>query len=436
MGNCTSKVDPYVVRLDANAFVHSTVQEKSNSFDASNRKKPKNGRAALKGAVKAVMAINRMSSSTFGRGKLKMSTSFPWLIKEADYNVSKLSMESIEFKRVIGYGLMGIVRLAKLKDCNGYFAIKSIRKDYVKRHHDDRHIRNEKEILMKLRSFPFCITFFGTFQDNKAIHFAMELAAGGELFRRLNKKENFSSQVSKFYAIEILVALEHIHSLGYVYRDLKPENVMLDENGHCKLVDFGFAALPDSNGLCHTNVGTPAYLSPEQLNGKFTNGYTRIVDWWAFGCFIYELMVGVTPFCKDNRETPYAIYLRVLKGKINFPRRMDSESKDLINQLCFYDVNKRLTEPSVIKDHSYFSVVSSKWDLVKKLSLVPPFVPRIRYFCNMITVYVVLFFLNQFFFFHLIYREDGDDRHFDDYGQYFEGKLEGGHDCLEFFEGF
>ena len=146
--------------------------------------------------------------------------------------------------------------------------------------------------------------------------------------------------------------------------------------------------------------------------------------------------MGVTPFCKDNRETPYAIYLRVLKGKINFPRRMDSESKDLINQLCFYDVNKRLTEPSVIKDHSYFSVVSSKWDLVKKLSLVPPFVPRIRYFCNMITVYVVLFFLNQFFFFHLIYREDGDDRHFDDYGQYFEGKLEGGHDCLEFFEGF
>ena len=398
MGSCSSKVDPYVIRLDANVSVKPlTSCSVSNSLndvapgakkanleigknDISGREKQLKGSIAIKGAAKAVLAMNRMSSSTFCRGKLKMSSSFPWLIKEADYDVSKLSMKSIEFKRVIGYGLMGIVRLAKLRDCNGYFAVKSIRKDYVKRHHDGRHIRNEKEILRKLRTSPFCITYFGSFQDTKAIHFAMELAAGGELFRRLNKKENFSSQASKFYAIEILAALEHIHSLGYIYRDLKPENVMLDENGHCKLVDFGFATLPDSEGFCHTNVGTPAYLSPEQLNGKFTNGYTCIVDWWAFGCFIYELMVGVTPFCRDNRETPYAIYLRVLKGKINFPRRMDSQSKDLINQLCLSDVTKRLKEPSAIKSHSYFSIVSCKWDEVKKMFLVPPFVPRIRYF--------------------------------------------------------
>ena len=392
MGGCPTKVDPYVVRMDAsisikyaascavsaNAPNHGARCKVVGNSDVTNKKKQRDEGVALKSVVRGITATNRISSSTFCRGKLKMSTSFPWLIKEADYNVSKLSVESIEFKRVIGHGLMGIVRLAKLKSCNGYFAVKSIRKDFIRRHDDDMHVQNEKEILMKLRSFPFCITVFGTFQDSKAIHFAMELAVGGELFRRLNKKENFSSETSKFYAIEIFAALEHIHSLGYVYRDLKPENVMLDENGHCKLVDFGFARVPDSAGLCHTNVGTPAYLSPEQLNGKFTNGYTRIVDWWAFGCFIYELMVGMTPFCKDNKETPYAIYLRVLKGKINFPRTMDSESRDLINQLCFYDVTLRLTNPNTIKTHSYFSIVSCKWNLVEKMFLVPPFVPRIR----------------------------------------------------------
>ena len=185
---------------------------------------------------------------------------------------------------------------------------------------------------------------------------------------------------------------------------------MLDENGHCKLVDFGFAVMPDKDGLCHTNCGTPAYLSPEQLNGKFTNGYTEIVDWWSLGCFVYELMTGLTPFCKSNRETQYAIYLRVLKGKINFPRKMNADSRDLINQLCSADIAKRLCTPAKIREHSYFAVVADKWDKVDKLKLIPPFVPRIR--------------------------EDGDDRHFDEYGNYYQGRAEGGSDCVEHYEGF
>jgi serine/threonine protein kinase len=238
----------------------------------------------------------------------------------------------------------------------------------------------------------------------------MELAAGGELFRRLSKKENFSPHASRFYSIEIFSILEHVHAMGYVYRDLKPENVMLDENGHCKLVDFGFATRPDSSGLCHTNVGTPAYLSPEQLNGKFTNGYTKIVDWWSLGCFVFELLTGLTPFCRNNRETQYAIYLRVLKGKISFPRKMDAESKDLVSQLCSADLTKRLCEPAEIKNHAFFSAAAGNWDKVKKLKLVPPFVPRIR--------------------------DEGDDRHFDDYGTHFQDRIDGGADCVEYYEGF
>jgi len=372
----------------------------------------KKGLSALKSAATKVIAINRFSGLTTSHGKIKMSSTFPWLIKDADYEKMKLAGENIEYRKVIGYGLMGIVRVAKLKDKNAFFAVKSIRKDYIKRHHDDRHIKNEREILLKLRQSdnPFCIKLFGTFQDSKNVYFAMELAVGGELFRRLNKKESFSPQVSKFYAIEIFSILEHIHALGYVYRDLKPENIMLDENGHCKLVDFGFAVRPDHQGLCHTNCGTPAYLSPEQLNGKFTNGYTKIVDWWSFGCLIYELLTGLTPFCKNNRETQYAIYLRVLKGKISFPRSMETDARDIVSQLCSAELENRLCDPARIKDHLYFELVKGNWDMVKKLKLLPPFVPRLR--------------------------DDGDDRHFDDYGQYYQDKVEGATDCVEHYEGF
>ena len=149
---------------------------------------------------------------------------------------------------------------------------------------------------------------------------------------------------------------------------------MLDEDGHCKLVDFGFSTVPDSNGIVRTFCGTPAYLSPEQLNGKFTNGYSKIVDWWSLGILIYELLTGMTPFCNSNSETSYEIYLRILKNKIKFPRGFDNDAKDLVQKLCHSDVSKRLADPEQIKNDKYFTM---PWDAVSSRKLVPPFVPRI-----------------------------------------------------------
>ena len=243
--------------------------------------------------------------------------------------------------------------MAKFKKDNTWCAIKMIKKDYVCRHDDGRHIQTERALLNKCDS-PFVVNLFGTFQDKKWIYFVMEFAAGGELFSRLhNKKGIFGVNTTKFYAAEVLLAIEHVQECGYAYRDLKPENVMLDEEGHCKLIDFGFAAKPDTNGLLHTNVGTPAYLSPEQLNHKKTGGYKAFVDWWSFGVLTYEFMTGETPFSKDFKENNYAIYTKVMKGKIKFPGHFDPVCKEMVSSLLKSNVDERMKDPKSIKAHPW-----------------------------------------------------------------------------------
>lgn len=304
-------------------------------------------------------------------GKQVCSKMCPWLLKSGKFTDAKVN--DFELGRVIGRGLMGTVRVAKTK--NGKFVVlKSIKKESISRHKDQRHIRNERDILYAL-DCRFCVRLFGHFQDKLNVNFILEYAPGGELFHRLGKKKAFDASTAKFYASEIFVALEHLQSLGFVYRDLKPENITLDEEGHCKLVDFGFATPCSDGGKLHTMCGTPAYLSPEQLDGKLTNGYTHVVDWWSYGVLIYELLTGKTPFCRSNDDSHYEIFLRILKSKISFPMRFDAVSKELISCLCHPQMEKRLVDPAVIRRHKYYEI---EWSLVAEGRLVPPFVPRLK----------------------------------------------------------
>jgi len=271
---------------------------------------------------------------------------------------------------------MGTVRVAKYKS-NKICAFKCVRKDYVLKHNDQRHIQSEKEVLSAVKDCSFCVKLFGTFQDRHYLYFALEYACGGELFSRLGRKKYFKPDTAKFYVSEIFVALEHIQSLGYVYRDLKPENIILDEEGHCKVVDFGFSTSlrHSSSGKLHTTCGTPAYLAPEILDGKFTNGYTEIVDWWSFGILIYELLTGKTPFSRNHKESPYEIFLRILQNRIWFPLGFDSTAKDLVSRLTQPLLQKRLCTPYEIKQHAYFTM---PWEAVAARRLASPFVPNIR----------------------------------------------------------
>lgn len=409
MGGRSSKVEAYVLRCvneDNESAVRSTSKKskkideaKTNIMDnvqspRQNLQSPRvtsiggrdsppgNAGSLLKQQGTSSRKLNRSisqiaqdtnSSPNRTRG-IVYSSRHPWLLKNCS-GINHISQ--IEMERVIGTGLMGTVRLAKLKD-KGYIAMKGIRKDYIVKHRGQEHAENERKVMLLLSS-PFCIKLFGTFQDGPNIYFAMELAVGGELFNRLAGgvgRYGLQAQECKFYLSEIFCALEHIQDCGYAYRDLKPENVMLDEDGHCKLVDFGFASKPDENGILKTLCGTPAYISPEQLNGKFTNGYSKVCDWWSLGIILYELMTSKTPFCKNDSETSYEIYLRILKTKMSFPRSWkDSQAKELVQALCHGSMDKRLIDPKVIKINPYFTI---PWESVLGLKMVPPFVPKIK----------------------------------------------------------
>lgn len=352
----------------------------------SSKTKAKFGKAVRMTA--AGNAFAQAGSKRATRRARKRTSLYGWLAKDMTIGPG-CGIDKFEVKRVIGTGLMGTVLLAMFKKDETWCALKCVKKDYVCRHDDGRHIQAERHLLEVVDN-PFVVTMFGTFQDKIWVYFVLEYAAGGELFSRLhNKKGKFGNNTSKFYLSEILLALEHIQSLGYAYRDLKPENIMLDEEGHCKLVDFGFSAKPDRDGLLHTNVGTPAYLSPEQLNHKKTGGYKKIVDFWSFGIITYELMTGKTPFCKSHKESSYAIYLRVLKGKISFPKYFEASCKEMVRSLLVADVDKRLTSVEGIKKCAWFGEV--EWGRVLAREVVPPHVPKLK--------------------------ENGDCHYFDNYGE-------------------
>ena len=164
-----------------------------------------------------------------------------------------------------------------------------------------------------------------------------EFVCGGELFSRLRKDGRFSNDVALFYGVEIIMALQYLHQQDIVYRDLKPENLLIDKDGHIKLADFGFAKRVETDKT-YTLCGTPEYLAPEIIKGSKV-GYGKSVDWWALGILIFEMLSGYPPFY-DNE--PIGIYKRILSGVIEFPKFFSVYAKDLIRKLLNPELSKRL----------------------------------------------------------------------------------------------
>ncbi|XP_026190945.1 cAMP-dependent protein kinase catalytic subunit alpha [Cyclospora cayetanensis] len=251
--------------------------------------------------------------------------------------------DAFEMGPVLGTGSFGRVKCAKYLKSRGAtledttqvpprVAIKILKKaSIIKLKHVD-HILNEKAILLRLQH-PLTVRCFGTFQDPRYLYLVMEFVQGGEFFTHLRRAKRFDSETAKFYASMIVDIFDYLHADNIIYRDLKPENMLLDRDGYVKLTDFGFAKVVElrTDTLC----GTPEYIAPEVLLNK---GHGKPVDWWTLGILIYEMLVGYPPFLDDD---PLGIYQKILCGKYVFPKFFDKDAKLLVRKLLQADLSKR-----------------------------------------------------------------------------------------------
>ncbi|KAL6716987.1 cAMP-dependent protein kinase catalytic subunit [Lecanora helva] len=284
----------------------------------------------------------------------------------------KYSLGDFALKRTLGTGSFGRVHLVQSNHNQRYYAMKVLKKAQVVKMKQVEHTNDERKMLQKVKH-AFLVTLWGTFQDSKNLYMVMDFVEGGELFSLLRKSQRFPNPVAKFYAAEVTLALDYLHAQGIIYRDLKPENLLLDRHGHLKITDFGFAKeVPD---ITWTLCGTPDYLAPEVVASK---GYNKSVDWWSLGILIFEMLCGFTPFWDGG--SPMKIYENILKGRVKYPPYIHPDAQDLLQRLITPDLTKRLGNlhggSQDVMNHAWFAEVT--WDRLAKKDIDAPYVPPVQ----------------------------------------------------------
>ncbi|XP_021946970.1 cAMP-dependent protein kinase catalytic subunit PRKX [Folsomia candida] len=279
-------------------------------------------------------------------------------------------LDNLELLKTIGTGTFGRVVLVQEKDSLEFSALKILALPDLIRLKQVDHVKNEKNILQAVHH-PFIVNMTWHGKDEFNIYMMFDYVCGGELFSYLRSAGKFPSSTCAFYAAEIVLALEYLHSKSVVYRDLKPENVLIDRDGHLKLTDFGFAKFLKNRTW--TLCGTPEYLAPEIIQSK---GHNKAVDWWALGVLIYEMHCGYAPFFDDNN---FSTYEKILEAKIDWPKWINPVGKDLMKKLLVPDRFKRLGSMKNgvddIKKHRWFR--DFDWDDVLNRRLPPPIIPQV-----------------------------------------------------------
>ena len=296
----------------------------------------------------------------------------------ADNIHAQLNLNSIEEERItpssficlaqLGKGSFGEVYLVQKINTQEKFAMKVLRKERIMGQNLLKYAIAERNVL-SLSNHPFIVKLNFAFQTSSKLFLILEYCPNGDLAKHLLFEKRFSEEKAKFYICEVLLALENLHQRDIIFRDLKPDNVVLDEEGHCKLTDFGLSKEGvNENQFAKSFCGSIAYLAPEMLKKQ---GHGKAVDWYLLGVLFYEMLVGITPFFTTRKED---IFHNIEFGELKIPEFISESAASLLRGLLQKDPNKRLggsiKDAQEIKEHPYFKDVD--WDNVYNKKIPPP----------------------------------------------------------------
>ncbi|CAZ86148.1 unnamed protein product [Tuber melanosporum] len=286
--------------------------------------------------------------------------------------------------KVIGKGAFGEVRLVQKRDTGKIYAMKTLLKSEMFKKDQLAHVKAERDVLADSDS-PWVVNLFYSFQDAVYLYLIMEFLPGGDLMTMLIKYEIFSEDVTRFYMAQCVLAIEAVHKLGFIHRDIKPDNILIDKDGHIKLSDFGLSTgfhkthdqkyyqrLKSRRLMAYSTVGTPDYIAPEIFLNK---GYGQECDWWSLGTIMFECLVGWPPFCAEDAHETYRKIVN-WQTQLYFPEEiiLSPEAEDLIRGLIT-SADQRLGKRGAdeIKAHPFFNGVN--WDSLR--SIEAPFKPNL-----------------------------------------------------------
>jgi len=294
----------------------------------------------------------------------------------------KMTSSDFEPLKCLGKGAFGTVLLVKQISTGRLFAQKQLKKASVTAHARlTEQIKSERSILESVNRHPFVVKLYYAFQDHHKLYLILEYAQGGELFHHLAIERTFSEETSAFYMAELVLALNHLHRhLRVIYRDLKPENCLLDSDGHLLLTDFGLSKVgvedenSDGESRCNSVLGTVDYMAPEVILGY---DYTAAVDWWSLGALGFDLLTGAPPFSSNNNAKTQQ---KIVHGKLNMPYYLSPDAKDLLTRLLRKEPKKRLggnmpKDLSTIQSHRFFRRLD--WKALERRELPAPIQPII-----------------------------------------------------------